>query len=380
MPESKQAPHALTMIPGPIEFDDAVLGAMAHPSVAHTAQPFVDTFQRSLQLLRQLFFSTAKDAQPFVIAGSGTLGWDISAANFLEAGDDVLVLNTGFFSHSWAEALRTYGINVTEIKSEVGTVVPSEKVEEALKSKQFKAITTTHVDTSTAVVTDIKALSALVHNVSPDTLVFVDGVCSVGVEPLKFDEWGLDYVLTASQKAIGVPAGLHISIASGRALNALKSRKSPVPAFFANLNRWLPIMQAYESGKPAYFATPPVQTVWALKTSLEQYATSEASLEKRWADHAAASDKIKNTLEKLGIKIIPLSRDVAAHGLTAAYLPEGWTLPELTGPLLKDNFVIAGGILQPIAPRYFRIGHMGASIPYGHVDKLAAELDAVFKK
>lgn len=377
---SHQPPHNLTLIPGPIEFADDVLQAMSHYSVAHTAQPFVDTFQSALKSLRTLFFNKDLEAQPFVIAGSGTLGWDISAANFLTAGDDAIVLNTGFFSSSWGNALRAYGINVTELQADVGDVVPFEEIEKTLKAKKFKAITITHVDTSTAVVSDVEKISKLVREVSPDTLIFVDGVCSVGVEPLKFDEWKLDYVLTASQKAIGVPAGLHISIASKRALDTLANRKTPVPGFFHNLERWLPIMKAYESGKPAYFATPAVQTVWALKTSLDSIATSEEALEKRFSYHAAYSDKVKDTLHSLGLKLIAKNRDVAAHGLTAAFLPDDWELPNLLKPLVSDGYVIAGGILPNIASRYFRIGHMGVSLEYGHIDRLLSELKSIFRE
>lgn len=135
---SKQPQHNLTLIPGPIEFSDEVLAAMSHYSVAHTAQPFVDTFQSVLKSLRTLFFNRDTSAQPFVIAGSGTLGWDISAANFLTAGDDVLLLNTGFFASSWGNALRAYGINVTELQAEVGDVVHLSEIEKALKEKNIK--------------------------------------------------------------------------------------------------------------------------------------------------------------------------------------------------------------------------------------------------
>lgn len=93
----KQPEHKLTMIPGPIEFSDSVLGAMATPSQAHTSPEFVQTFQTVLQNLRKVFKSTDKDAQGYVVAGSGTLGWDVAGANLINKGDKVLVLLTGFF-------------------------------------------------------------------------------------------------------------------------------------------------------------------------------------------------------------------------------------------------------------------------------------------
>lgn len=214
----KQPPHKLTMIPGPIEFSDEVLGAMATPSQAHTSPEFVKTFQSVLQNLRKLFKSSDPDAQAYVIAGSGTLGWDIVSTNLLSPGDKVLVLSTGFFSDSFADCLKIYGIDVDVVTAPVGGVVPVETVAEKLKSTKYTAITITHVDTSTSVVSDVKAVSEIVKKESPETLIVVDGVCSIGVEDLEFDKWGIDFALTASQKAIGVPAGLSISFASARAV------------------------------------------------------------------------------------------------------------------------------------------------------------------
>lgn len=360
------------MIPGPIEFDDEVLKAMSHYSVAHTAKPFVDTFSETLKMVRTLFLSSDKQAQPFVLAGSGTLGWDIVSANLVEAGEKALVLNTGYFSDSFADCLRTYGADVTEVKCEVGNRPTLEQVETALKAQKYKIITITHVDTSTGVLSDLEGVAKLVKKVSPETLIIVDGVCSVGVEELKFDEWGLDFVLTASQKAIGAPAGLSITFASQRAIETVKTRKSPVPAYFANLLRWLPIMQAYESNKPMYFATPAVQNVYSLHTSLKQIAPSPEAVAKRIQTHKEVSDKIKDTLEKdAGLKLVAKCRDCAAHGMSAIYLPDGVENTDLLPYMLQNNVALAGGIHKAIATRYFRMGHMGVSVTnpsLGHID------------
>jgi alanine-glyoxylate transaminase/serine-glyoxylate transaminase/serine-pyruvate transaminase len=109
-----------------------------------------------------------------------------------------------------------------------------------LKEKEYKMITVTHVDTSTGVLSEIQALSELVHRVSPETLVVVDGVCSVGSEEIRFDEWKLDAVLTASQKGIGCPAGLSIMMVSGRAIERFKARKTRPTSYFGSWKNWLP--------------------------------------------------------------------------------------------------------------------------------------------
>lgn len=192
-------------------------------------------------MLRKLFQTSDPASQPFVISGSGTLGWDIVAANLVEPGENVLVLSTGYFGDGFADCFKVYGAEVTQLKAPVvGSRPQLPEIEKALKEKKYKVITVTHVDTSTGVLSELKDLSALVQKVSPETLLIVDGVCSVAGEEIDFDGWKLDGVVTASQKAIGVPAGLSISMFSGRAIKAVEERKTPVAAYFASIKNWAP--------------------------------------------------------------------------------------------------------------------------------------------
>lgn len=110
---------------------------------------------------------------------------------------------------------------MTQVKSEIGERTTIQEVSDAISDKSYKIITITHVDTSTGVLADVKGISEVVKKQSPNTLIIVDGVCSVGCEELRFDEWGIDVVLTASQKALGVPPGLSILVASERAIVSL---------------------------------------------------------------------------------------------------------------------------------------------------------------
>lgn len=209
-------------------------------SESHVGPAFVSTFGDVLAGLRKLFQTTDPAAQPFVISGSGTLGWDLVAANLIEKGDAALVLSTGYFSDGFADCLRVYGADVTALTAPVGSRPQLPEIEAALKARSYKLLTVTHVDTSTGVLSDLRAVSELVHRVSPNTLVIADGVCSVGSEEIAFDDWKVDGVVTASQKAIGVPAGLSISMFSGRAIQALENRKTPPAAYFASMEKWLP--------------------------------------------------------------------------------------------------------------------------------------------
>lgn len=329
-------------------------------SESHVGPGFVATFGETLSLLRKLFQTTDASAQPFVISGSGTLGWDLVAANLVEPGEDVLVLSTGYFGDGFADCIETYGGKVTKLTGPVGGRPQLPEIEEALKSKKFKLVTVTHVDTSTGVLSELENLSKLVKSVSPETLLVVDGVCSVASEEIAFDAWKLDGVVTASQKAIGCPAGLSISMFSGKAIEAFKARKSPPASYFASMKNWMPIMQNYEAKKPSYFATPSPQLVHALHTALGQILAKP--LAERFAKHREVSDAIKKAVTDLGLKQVATSPENQAHGMTAMYLPETVKATDLLPKLAKNGVIFAGGIHKEIATKYVRFGHMGVSV------------------
>lgn len=356
---NEAVPHPLLMIPGPIEFSDKVLAAMSHPSMSHVSPAFVSVFGENLEMLRKVFLTKDPSSQPFVISGSGTMGWDLVACNMVERGDDVLVLHTGYFADSFAECFECYGVNPTQLKAPIGGRPSLEEIEKALKEKKYKMITITHTDTSTGVLSDVKGVCELVKKVSPDTLICVDGVCSVACEEIQFDDWGVDVACTASQKAIGVPAGLCILMVSGRGIKAYENRKNPPGSYFASFKKWLPIMQAYEAKTPKYFATPAVQLIYALNASLKEIL--ERPMSARFADHTKASDYVKKAIKDLGLKQLALKPEFAAHGMTAVYTPNDMPVGQLMPKILAKGVVFAAGLHKDIATKYFRIGHMGVS-------------------
>ncbi|KAH8554891.1 pyridoxal phosphate-dependent transferase [Umbelopsis sp. PMI_123] len=371
-------PHKLCMIPGPIEFHEDVLNAMSTPATSHVDPLFVPIFGESIELLRKVLLT--KDAQPFVVAGSGTLGWDMMV-NLIERDDEVLVVNTGYFGDHLGECLQVYGAKVTHLKAPIGSRPSLEELEQVLTGKKYKMVTVTHVDTSTGVLSDIKGVAKVVKSISPETLVVVDGVCSVGSEEIRFDEWNIDIVITASQKALGVPPGLAIVVASQHAMQIFKNRKTPVASYYSNWNKWLPIMNAYEARKPAYFATPAVQLIYALHTSLKQITAQP--MDTRFEQHRQVSQKFKKAIADLGLKQLAVSDEVGANGMTAIWLPEGVQVSDIVPSLAAKGVQIAGGLHKECATKYFRIGHMGISVTEperGHMDKVIESLATTLKE
>ncbi|KAI8883150.1 PLP-dependent transferase [Backusella circina FSU 941] len=362
------ADRKICMIPGPIEFHEDVLAAMGTPATSHVDPNFIPVFGETIEMVRKVVLS--KSAQPFIVSGSGTLGWDMMV-NLIEQGDEVLLLNTGYFGSHFAICLETYGAKVTQLGAEVGSRPSQEAIKEAVSNTKYKFVCCTHVDTSTGVLSDIKAVAETVKSVSPETLVVVDGVCSVGSEEIRFDEWNLDVVITGSQKGLGVPPGLSIVIASQKALQVAQNRATPVPSYYSNWNKWLPIMQAYEARKPAYFATPAVQLIYALHASLAKITSQP--IEVRFQKHREVASQFRQTIKSWGLRQVAQSEECSANGMTAVWLPEGVEVAKLVGGLAGKGVQIAGGILKECATKYFRIGHMGISVmedERGHIKKV----------
>ena len=356
----------LLMIPGPIEFEPDVLQAMGMATTSHVAQDFIEVFGNSLELMREVWKSPK--GQPFIVAGTGTLAMDMAAANLIEQGDRVLVISTGYFGKRFKDIFDRYGANTTILEAPLGEVVSLEAIEEELKTEQYKALSITHVDTSTGVLVDPKPIAKLAQKYN--TLSILDGVCSVAGEEIDQDAWGLDVVLTGSQKAIGVPPGLALLVASEKAMEVWKKRKTPVSNYYADWNNWLPIMNAYQDRRPSYFGTPAVNLIVALETSLK--IICKEGMDERVKRHQVLAKAFRAGITALNLEILPENNNIAANTLTAAYYPDKIDGNALRSKIAQSNVVIAGGLLSEIKTRYFRIGHMGSVSPNDLIAVLGA--------
>ena len=347
--------RTLLMIPGPIEFEPAVLQALGAPTASHVAPNFIEAFGQALERMRDVWLCPS--GQPFVVAGSGTLAMDLAGANLVEPGDKALVLSTGYFGERYAELLARYNAHVTMLNAPLGSTIDPDEVERELCSNRYKLMTFTHVDTSTGVRVDPRPLGALgqAHGV----LTVLDGVCSVAGEELLQEEWGIDVALTASQKAIGVPPGLALLVAGPRAMAAWQAREVSVGNYYADWTKWLPIMEAYEARRPSYFGTPAVNLICALNVSLGQILAE--GMEARFQRHRKLGAACQAAIAALGLGQVPNDPAIAAATLTAPTYPAGITAPDLLPKVKAAGAILAGGLHPEIKATYFRIGHMGAT-------------------
>lgn len=347
--------NKLLMIPGPIEFEANVLNAMQQKTASHVAPNFIETFGNCLDMVKDIWM--APTGQAFIVSGSGTLAMDMAAANLVEHGDDVLVISTGYFGERFENILKRYGANTTILKSEIGETISLDIIEKELQAKDYKLLTFTHVDTSTGVLVDPKPIAKLAQKYN--VLSVLDGVCSVAGEEIQQENWGLDIVLTASQKAIGVPPGLALLVASQKAMETFHNRKSLVSNYYADWTNWLPIMKAYEERRPSYFGTPPVNLIVALEVSLKNI--TEEGINNRFLRHEKLATAFRQAIETLGLKTIAKNKLDAANTLSAIYYPEGINGGEFCGLMSENGVIVAGGLLPDLKTKYFRVGHMGAT-------------------
>jgi alanine-glyoxylate transaminase / serine-glyoxylate transaminase / serine-pyruvate transaminase len=341
----------LLMIPGPISFDPEVLRAQSRPSLSHVEAEFNAIFGRALRSIRQVFM--CEKGQPFVLAGSGTLAMEFVAANLVERGDRAVVVDTGWFSQRYADILGRYTEDVELVGGEPGSVPPLEKVEAALKARPAKVLTITHVDTSTGVIAPVKELAALAR--THGALSVVDGICATAACEFRQDDWQVDACFTGSQKAIGVPAGLGLIVLSDEAMQRFAQRQTPVPNYYCDIKNWLPVMQAYEQDKAAYFATPAVNLIYALDVSLQQILAE--GMEARFQRHTKLGGAFQEGMRGLGIGLLA-QRGVEAPTISAMYYPDGVDA-SLVAKVAANGVTIAGGVMPGLAPKYFRVGHMG---------------------
>ena len=200
-------------VPGPVDVADDVLQAQTKPMLPHRSKEFEAIFQRASDKARALFFTQYR---VFLVAGSGTGLQEAAIRNFV--GRDVLACVNGAFAERWYDVAVGNGKQADKLSVNWDKPVTPDLVSEALKKKHYEALTIVHNETSTGHQNPVREVAEAVRAVSPDTLIFVDAVSSLGGARIEMDAWGLDMVLTSSQKALALPPGLALGAVSERAM------------------------------------------------------------------------------------------------------------------------------------------------------------------
>jgi len=337
----------LLMIPGPTNVDPRVLRALSKSAVAHTDSEFIEAFRKALERLKKVFMT---EGDVFVVAGSGTLALEMAIANIFEPDDKVLNVVTGFFGEYSVKMSMAHGATPKVLEFQWGKPANPNMIKEALRKDNFKAVTVTHVETSTGVANPIEEIGEIVRKES-DAFYIVDAVCSLGGMEVRVDDWNIDMCASGSQKCMGVPPGLALLSANKRVIEFLEKRKTPVNFWYGNIKNWLPSMR----DPSIYFATPPVNMICALAEALE--IILDEGLENRFRRHHVLAEALRAAVKALKLRLVA-DEGYAADTVTAVYYPEGVNDAAFRSEM-KNRGIIVASMLGPLKGKGFRVGHMG---------------------
>jgi alanine-glyoxylate transaminase / serine-glyoxylate transaminase / serine-pyruvate transaminase len=299
---------------------------------------------------------------------TGTAGMEAGIVNFVEPGDTVIVAQCGFFGQRISEIARRHGAKVVPVEADWGEAVSNAALMDALdRHPGARMMAVVHAETSSGVEHPLAELGALLSD--RDTLLMADCVTSLAGVPLDVGAWGVDFAYSCTQKCLAAPPGMSPVAVSERAMERLRSRRTPVPFTFDLL-----LLERYWVERPvAYHHTAPILAIYALHEAL--CGVLREGVEERWLRHAEAAAHLQGALEARGLELLADPSHRLAP-LTAVRVPEGVDGKAVQGRLLREHGIEIGGGLGPDAPAMWRIGLMGQNARVETADRVLAALDA----
>jgi len=350
-------------IPGPTPVPSDILEAVAHPMVNHRGREFAALISRVAERLKD-WFQTSNDV--LILSASGTGGLESAVVSTLSPRDRVLSVSIGAFGERFAAIADTYGAEVIPLQYEWGQAARAEDVRQALaEHPDVKAVLVTHNETSTGVTNPLEEIARAIRSQESGVrsqapsrasgrtdgpLVLVDAVSSLGAIPFEADGWGLDVVVTGSQKGWMVPPGLAFVSMSERAWRAYENAK--MPRFYLDLGRH---RDALPKGQTPW--TPAMSIFFGLDVALERMA--EEGAERIFTRHASMGRMVREGVKAFGLELLCQDERYASDTVTAIKCPEGVEVSALRNTMEDEyNVVIAGG-QGKLQGKIFRIGHLG---------------------
>ena len=333
------------MTPGPTPVPPQVLAAMALPIVHHRSPDFRPTYRQVLDRLKDVYRT---QTEVLLYTASGTAGLESVVANLTSPGDRVVAVSAGYFGERWAAIARAYGCEVEQIAYEWGETPSADDVASRLAELgDASVVLVTQSETSTGVVCDVRAFAAAAKEAG--TLIAVDAISSLGAVPCETDEWGLDSVVSGSQKALMSPPGLMMVSVSDAAWKAREG--AAAPRFYLD---WERTRVAQESLDAAF--TPAVSIVMGLNVALGLIL--ERGLEAAFDEHVRLGRACREGVKAMGLELFSPDDDSSAV-VTTVRVPESIDGAQLLLDL-RDRFGITLAPGQgPLKGKVFRIGHLG---------------------
>lgn len=336
------------MIPGPTPVPERVLLEMAKHPIGHRSSEFSKVLEGIYADLK-LFFRTKNDVLVFTASGTGAM--EAALSNLINPNDKVLSLVIGNFGQRWAKIAKNYGADVQTIEVEPGQAINPDDLRKVLaedKNKEIKIVTMTHNETSTGVTNDLKTLAGIVKE--HGAISVVDGVTSLGAIQCEMDEWGVDVLISGSQKGFMIPPGLSFLAADEKAWKAFEQCERP--SFYFN---WASNRKSLLENSTAF--TPAVNLFMALKASLEMM--KEEGIENIWARHKKIAKALRAGIRAIGLKLFVEDEKIASYAVTAVLPPDGVSVPDIRKVLKNDYDIVVANGQNKLKDKIFRIGTLG---------------------
>jgi aspartate aminotransferase-like enzyme len=332
--------------PGPTPLPEAVRDAQAQQMVDHRGTEFGEMLAEITAGLRQLI---ATDGEVLLLTGSGSGALEAAIVNTLSPGDRVLAVSIGSFGDRFAKIAGAFGAAVDRLDFEWGTAADAGRLSDALAGADpYRAVLVTHNETSTGVANQLRQLAAVVRDAPGAPLLLVDGISGLGAMPFEMDAWGVDLVVSASQKAWMASPGIAIAALGERAVAAGATARMPRFYWdFAEARQWA------SKGQTPW--TPAITVLYGLRIGVQRLLAE--GRERTWHRHAAIAAGVAAGMEALGLRLVAAPEDRSST-VTAAWVPDGLEWASFNAAMRARGLVIAGG-QGKWAGRILRFGHMG---------------------
>jgi alanine-glyoxylate transaminase/serine-glyoxylate transaminase/serine-pyruvate transaminase len=340
--------------PGPTNIPDSVLHAVAHVTVDFNDPAFLSVYEgcvaglkRILKTEQELFFYTA----------SGHGAWEASLVNLLSPGDQVLVLETGYFSESWAKMAMDLGIEVRTLAADWRRGIDIATLRAALiedSGHAIKAVCVVHNETATGMMIPLPEVRAALDATRHPALFLADTISSLGSLDFRMDEWGIDICVGGSQKGLMLPTGMSFTGVSAKAMAVHAT--STLPKHYFNWTQML--ARRHRS----FVGTVPTSFFYGLQESL-RLIEGEEGLANVVARHTRLARAVRAAVQhwsgNAGPTLFCQNPERFSDSVTAILMPEGFNADQLRALCLQRFNVSLGGGLGPLNGRVFRIGHLG---------------------
>ncbi len=369
LPDSKVPvmPPRILLGPGPSNTSPRVLQAMMSPMIGYADPEFMVVLDELSQLLRLVF--RTEEGLAIALPGTGSAGMQAGLNSLLEPGDTVVICSCGYFGERMADMAERLGANAVVLRGEWGEPFPPEMLAEELdRQDSVKLVAVVHAETSTGVLQPLDEIARMAKE--QGALLMVDAVTSLGGSEFAFDETGIDYAYSCSQKCLGAPPGIGPVAVGPRALEVIASRTTKPPSWYLDLG----LIAKYWGPEHVYHHTAPVSMILGLREALR--IVLEEGLDDRIARHQRNSAALRAGVAALGLDFLVAEAN-RLDQITAVKIPDGVDDATVRQRLLREHTIEIGKGFGPFDGNVWRIGLMGESSKAEYLLALLSGLEGI---